>query len=214
MVKKDAVRLAYDELAETYAAQRSKNGHEIEISSQFLDSLSEPTRILDAGCGQGSPVFLRMNSATMVVGIDFSREQLRLAKENTPDVCLIQSDMSKLPFDNDVFDAVTAYWSLIHIPMNDHQTVIDEFARVLRPDGRMLLCEGTNEWVGENPDWLDSGTEMQWNIAGAKATRNQLQSAGFDIIGSWGVPETLEEDKADSNEDNEPWTFFAAEFDT
>lgn len=214
MIKKDDVCLAYDELAETYAAQRPEIASEMEILSQFLGSLSEPTRILDAGCGQGDPVLPRINDVTTAIGVDFSHEQLRLATENTSDVSLIQGDMSELPFDNDVFDAVTAYWSLIHIPMNAHQTVIDEFARVLRPDGRVLLCEGDNEWAGEDPDWLDSGTGMQWNIAGAKTTRNQLQSAGFNIIDSWGVPEILDEDKTNPNEGDEPWTFFDAELDT
>lgn len=215
MVEKDAVRRAYDELAETYATQRSENGRGEEILAQFLDSLSEPTRILDAGCGQGTPVLARIRTVATAVGVDFSREQLRLAQGSVPDVSLLQSDMTDLPFTDGIFDAVIAYWSLIHVPMEDHQTVIDEFARVLRPKGRLLVCEGTDEWAGENPDWLDSGVEMQWNIAGAKVTRDQLRNAGFTIVDRWGVPETLEEDEDDLGEEDDdlPWTVFAAQLD-
>lgn len=222
MVEKDAVRRGYDELAEEYAEQRFQNGYGMEILAEFLDSLSEPDRILDAGCGCGNPVLSRISTSATGVGIDISSEQLRLAKGNVPDAVLSQGDMTQLPFETGTFDAVVAYWSLIHIPMDDHEAVIDEFARVLRPGGRVLVCEGTNEWVGDNPNWLDAGVEMQWNIAGAEKTRHQLRDAGFEVVDSWGVLESLAYDGDDtSNEDDSdvedeelPWTFFAVRLET
>lgn len=53
--------------------------------------------------------------------------------------------MTALPLGDDVVDAVVAYHSLIHIPFEAHQTVIEEFSRVLRPDGRVLVSEGYME---------------------------------------------------------------------
>ncbi|MFC4439316.1 MULTISPECIES: class I SAM-dependent methyltransferase [Natrialbaceae] len=221
MVEKDAVRRSYDELAETYAAQRSENGRGTQILEGFLESLSDPSRVLDAGCGQGTPVLSRLSDSTRAFGVDFSREQLKLAAGNAPDAVLVQGDMTTLPFERSTFDAVVAYWSLIHVPMDDHQAVIDEFARVLRPGGRILLCEGTNRWAGENPDWLESGVKMEWNIAGAETTRDQLRNAGFEIVDEWGVPDEPDEDSADEEADDadeevdedadeHPWTFFSA----
>lgn len=224
MVERNAVRRAYDDVSEVYAAKRSENGdgRGAEILTEFLGSLSDPSSVLDAGCGQGTPVLDELSTSTTAFGVDFSREQLRLAAANVPDAALVQGDMTTLPFDDAAFDAVVAYWSLIHVPMDDHRAVIDEFARVLRPGGRILLCEGTNEWVGENPDWLESGVTMAWNIAGAETTRDQLRSAGFAIEDRWGAPEVLEGDEeqeqeqdADDEEDEDddddfPWTFFAA----
>lgn len=232
MVDRNAVRRAYDDVSETYAAKRSENGNGrgAKILTEFLDSLSDPSSVLDAGCGQGTPVLEELSASTAAFGVDFSREQLRLAAANVPDAALVQGDMTTLPFDDAAFDAVVAYWSLIHVPMDDHQAVIDEFARVLRPGGRILLCEGTNEWIGENPDWLESGVTMAWNIAGAETTRDQLQSAGFAIEDKWGAPEVLEgndereqeqeqaQDDADhedeDDDDDFPWTFFAARLET
>ncbi|MFC4549673.1 MULTISPECIES: class I SAM-dependent methyltransferase [Halorussus] len=222
MVERDAVRRAYDELAETYAAQRSEGGRGTEVLAEFLDSLPESPRVLDAGCGQGTPVLRRLDAVGPAVGVDFSREQLRLARTNAPGASLARGDMTALPFDDDAFDAVVAYWSLIHVPLADHPTVVEEFARVVRPGGRVLLCEGTEEWVGENPDWLDGGVEMQWEIAGARATRNQLRNAGFDVVEEWGVPEPFESDDEESDDrtegddsggDEDAWTFFAARLD-
>lgn len=99
-----------------------------------------------------------------------------------------------LPFQDDVFDAVTAYNSVIHIPLADHQTVLDEFARILVADGRVLLSEAPEERERRNADWLDSGVEMQWSMAGTEATRNQLHNAGFRITKEWKAPETTAEE--------------------
>ena len=230
MVDKDAVRRAYDELAETYDETRSTNGRAVELLGAFLESLPASARVLDAGCGSGSPALERIDRAGAAVGLDLSRRQLQLAAESAPGAALAQGDMTALPFEDDSFDGVVACWSLIHIPMADHAAVVGESARVLRPGGRALVCEGTHEWVGENPDWLDSGVGMAWNIAGAETTREQLLDAGFEITDTWGVPETLEDGDVDGDADGEvendaangvdddvdddlPWTVFAVRLD-
>ncbi len=78
MVDKDAVRRGYDEVAETYTAERSTEGPGVEILAEFLDSLGASARVLDAGCGQGWPVDREVNT----VGVDLSRAQLRGSGEN------------------------------------------------------------------------------------------------------------------------------------
>ncbi|SDR17774.1 class I SAM-dependent methyltransferase [Natronobacterium texcoconense] len=222
MVEKDGVRRGYDELAPAYADRREEDDRGTELLESVLASLPESPRVLDAGCGGGQPVLERLDAGRATpIGLDFSREQLRLATDAVPEAALAQGDMTSLPFADDSFDGVVAYWSLIHVPLEDHRTVIDEFARVVRPGGRVLLCEGTDEWCGENPDWLETGVRMEWNIAGAERTRSQLQAAGFDVVESWGVPaeslreneDVSHEDDADDDEesnDEEPWAFFEA----
>lgn len=189
MGKKEKIRRGYDELAETYAARRSESRREMAILDHFLDSLSEPTRILDAGCGQGTPILRRLSEKTTAVGLDFSRKQLRLAAETVSPALFVQGDMTMLPFRDGVFEAVTAYRSVIHVPLTDHQTVLDEFARVLSPGGRILLSEAPTEFERTNTDWLDNGVKMTWSMAGAETTRRQLQNAGFQITAEWDAPE-------------------------
>ncbi len=143
----------------------------------------------------------RLDTAAIAVGLDFSQAQLRLATENVPDLPLVQADITTLPIADDVFDAITAYHTLIHLPRDDHQTAITELARVLRPGGRLLVSEGPTEWRGANSDWLDTGFEMRWSIADEQATRTELQSAGFTIV-----------DDCEVNDD-EHWVFLAAQLD-
>jgi len=201
MVDKETVRRGYDAVAEVYTAARSTEGPGVDILAAFLDSLGASARVLDAGCGQGWPVDRELSS----VGVDLSRAQLRGAVDSASTASVVQGDMVRLPISDGVVDAVTAYHSLIHIPTAQHQAVIDEFARVLRPGGRVLVTEGTGEWSGTNPDWLDTGVGMQWHIAGADATRAQLVEAGFVITNEWSVSETLDGD--------EEWVFLAGRLD-
>lgn len=203
MVEKDAVRRGYDGLAEAYAADRNEDGLGSEVLARFRDELPGSARVLDAGCGQGAPVLRELTAAAAATGIDISRAQLELAAESVPDAALAQGDMAALPFRDDAFDAVTAYHSLIHVPQGQHQGVIDEFARVLADDGRLLVSEGPAEWTGENPNWLDTGVEMQWHIAGAEETRRHLRNAGFVVERTWNTPDTPEKD-------DERWVFFSA----
>ena len=199
MTNRNTVREAYDELAEAYASVRSENGQDMDILAEFLEPLPSEATILDAGCGQGTPVFRELDDVATAVGLDLSRAQLQLTTENVPGGRLVQGDLSHLPVADGVFDAVTAYHTLIHVPLDAHQTVITEFARALRPGGRLLLTESPAEWTGANPDWLDTGVEMQWSMAGAEPTREQLRDAGFTIVDEWDV------------NDDEHWIFFAAE---
>lgn len=143
----------------------------------------------------------RLTEDWNALGIDISREQLRLATENVPGAAHVQADMTALPFATRSVDAVVAYWSLIHVPAEDHRAVLEEFRRVLRPDGRLLVCEGTHEWTGENPDWLDTGVTMQWEIAGSEKTRERLRELGFAVLDAGGVPEELQEEGDDSSSD-------------
>ncbi len=229
MVDTEGVRRAYDEIASEYADHRSAEGPGRAVLAEFLDGF-DPDRVLDAGCGQGTPVLARLIESGEAVGLDVSRGQLDLASDRVPDAALVQGGMADLPFGTGTFDAAVAYWSLIHVPMADHPAVLAEFARVLQPGGRLLVCEGREEWVGQNPDWLDTGVGMAWAIAGAETTMEQLQGAGFAVEKSWGVPETLEcegsgegdgldadgldaDDLADLDADDQPWTFFAARLD-
>jgi SAM-dependent methyltransferase len=207
MVEKDAVRRGYDDLAAEYAAARDEEGHEMDALDRFLEPLTESARVLDVGCGQGFPVLRELADAATAVGVDISRGQLELATENVPGVPVLQGDMTRLPLRDGAFDALTAFHSLIHVPRGEHQAVVEEFARVLSPGGRVLVSEGPNEWSGSNPDWLDGGAEMQWHIAGAEATRDHLRSAGFEITDEWGTADTFADEE-------EHWVFFAARLDS
>ena len=70
-------------------------------------------------------------------------------------------DFNKLPFENETFDAVWAYTSLLHVPKAEVDKPIDEIKRVLKDKGilGLGLIEGDTEEYKESsgvnmPRWF------------------------------------------------------------
>lgn len=177
-----AVRDAYDELHDAYAATRETPRAELDLLREVGESLETGSRVLDAGCGDGSPVAEFFAEEFEVVGLDISPAQLGRASETVPDAVLVQGELTALGFRANTFDAVGAFYSIIHVPLEAHRTVFEEFARVLEPGGILVFSSGSEVWSGRNPDWLDSGVEMTWSYPDAGTTEDLLGEAGFEVV--------------------------------
>jgi SAM-dependent methyltransferase len=76
-----------------------------------------------------------------VIGLDLSRGMLREAVRRTAQfadrLTYIWQGASRLPFEDDTFDAVTCLEALEFVP--DPRSVLDELVRVVRPGGILLV---------------------------------------------------------------------------
>jgi SAM-dependent methyltransferase len=191
LAQRTAVKEGYDELAAAYAAERDEADHGVLLDRVLTDA--PDGRVLDAGCGAGHPVLSRLADGRPIVGLDFSHEQVARATDVAPGR-VVQGDMTALPFADDAFAAVTAFYSVIHVPFDQHLDVYEEFARVLEPDGTLLVTVGAEDWSGRNDDWLDSGTAMTWSHYGLETSRDLLVDAGFTVTDTVGVADTVGND--------------------
>lgn len=179
--RRDAVRRAWDAVAETYARSRSVDGEDAALLDELLDALPSAPHVLDLGCGDGRRTAANLLPGATVTGLDFSRRQLELAAEAVPAMAGVQADMTAIPFDAGTFDAAVAYHAIFHVPRTQHPVVYEELARVLRPGGLLLTTVGGSRHEGTRRNWLDSGVEMYWSTPGERVTREQLRDAGFEI---------------------------------
>jgi SAM-dependent methyltransferase len=179
MPERDAVRRAWDAVADTYAARRRPDGEDARLLDELLADLPTDATVLDIGCGDGMRTLANLPAST--VGLDFSRRQLDLARANVPTARLVQADMTALPLAAGSVDGITAYHAVFHVPRGEHPRVYAEFARVLRPGGLLLLTVGTGRTDTTQRDWLGSGHAMYWSTPGREATRAQLAKAGFEV---------------------------------
>jgi SAM-dependent methyltransferase len=99
---------------------------------------------LDAGCGTGFLSFELAARGHHVTGVDFAPamvvEARRKAAEREVSVRFEEADAEQLPFTSGSFDlAISRHllWTLPH-----PEAAIDEWIRVLRPGGRLVVVDG------------------------------------------------------------------------
>jgi ubiquinone/menaquinone biosynthesis C-methylase UbiE len=122
---------------------------------QALDfvGLQGGERVLDLGCGRGELVYLTALRGCECVGIDFSsaavemaRDLLQTLPENFREKADIrQMDVKQLNFADEVFDAVFMLDIVEHLHPWELKAALAEAARVLRPEGRLLIYTSPNK---------------------------------------------------------------------
>ncbi len=113
-----------------------------EITRQALNP--EPgERVLDLAAGSGVSTVEFARSGAWAVAADFSLGMLSVGRDRG--VPMVAADALHLPFADESFDAVTILFGLRNLA--DTRAGLREMARVVRPGGRLVVCEfSTPTW--------------------------------------------------------------------
>jgi demethylmenaquinone methyltransferase/2-methoxy-6-polyprenyl-1,4-benzoquinol methylase len=102
--------------------------------------ITENARVLDVGCGTGDlSIALFEKTAARVIGVDFCRPMLQLAKHKAPRLKFIEGDALTLPFADETFDGVTIGFALRNL--SSVEQGLAEFKRVMKPRGWLAILE-------------------------------------------------------------------------
>ena len=101
------------------------------------------TSILEVGGGRGGLTRLLYPRAS-VINIDLQRSYASQPINRQQDLAFVAGDATSLPFPDAVFDVVTMFDVLEHIP--DETLAAREAMRVLRPGGWLLLSSPNARW--------------------------------------------------------------------
>ncbi|OYT36046.1 hypothetical protein B6U91_01990 [Candidatus Pacearchaeota archaeon ex4484_71] len=142
----EETKLSYDTHATEYE-KRTKDYIEEYIQKDFnlyLQNL-KGRRILDIGSGPGRDSIRFKQRGFHPVCIDISKTMIELCKNKGLEA--YEMNMENLDFDNNSFDGVWAYTSLLHLPKSRIKNAIKEIKRVLKPGGILYLGmkEGNSE---------------------------------------------------------------------
>ncbi|MFW9926468.1 MAG: class I SAM-dependent methyltransferase [Candidatus Thorarchaeota archaeon] len=173
------VEESYDKMGETYHSVRDNEKFNRELE-KFAELLPSSGQVLDAGCGVGKPVsqFLAKKNFK-VTGVDISSKMVELAKENVPEGTFLQKNILELDFAEDSFDGIICVYTLWHIPRMSHSTIIENFHRMLKENGILVLNTGVHESEGMSQFF---GEPMLWSTNDPMKTLTFVSDSGFDII--------------------------------
>ncbi len=144
---------AYNDVADLFSSTREYLWDDLKILGKYVKSGGS---VLDVGCGNGRLVELfGVNSKQQIVnsieyvGIDQSVKLIEIAKKRNPGVEFHVAEITKLPFEDNSFDAIYCIAVFCHIPPGFHQQALAEMKRVLKPGGKIIMTNWNafNSWV-------------------------------------------------------------------
>ncbi|HXJ77814.1 MAG TPA: methyltransferase domain-containing protein [Candidatus Methylomirabilis sp.] len=124
--------------SETYDAPLRLFGLEEPVMHRLFDSLPA-SLVLDAACGTGRHSQYLAARGHRLVGVDQSSEMLERARRRAPDGDFREGNLEGLPIGSGSVDVVVCALALVHLP--DITGAIQEFARVVRPGGRVIISD-------------------------------------------------------------------------
>ncbi|MGB9369527.1 MAG: UPF0146 family protein [Xanthobacteraceae bacterium] len=177
---KALVAAGYDAIAEIYL---ERYGHS-KVRDYWLDQLIARlpwhARVLDLGCGAGLPVARELAARGFsVIGVDGSARQIEMARRNVAGAEFIQADITKVELSSHPFDAVAAFYSVTHVPREEHPALLQRIATWLEPGGLFVVSMGAEQLGDHCEEWL--GVRMFFSHYDADENVALVRAAGFTV---------------------------------
>jgi SAM-dependent methyltransferase len=138
--------------------------------------------VADVGCGPGYVTDYLHDAGLDVFGIDLSPEMVAIARRDYPQLRFEVGTMTDLDLPDDSVVGLVAFWSVIHVPDHAVPGVFEQFRRVLRPRGALLVgfhvgdeTRHTSEGYSGRPLNVESHHRRPSEL------RGWLRDAGFTI---------------------------------
>lgn len=140
-------------------------------------------RILDVGCGEGRFCRMLCGHGANCVGLDPTEALLCVAAERDPRGTYVKGVGESIPFENDSFDVVVSYLTLLDI--DDYRLAIKECTRVLKPGGRFVYGNLAAFATTTGKGWVEdeSGNKLYFPIDHYIEERGmEVEWSGIKII--------------------------------
>lgn len=175
-----AVAAHYDARAATYDASGMHRALADLVAEQAPD-LGDG-RVVDVATGTG--LVLRATAArhpgARLVGVDLSPGMLAVARAALPQAQLVQADASALPVAEESVDLVTCVTAL-HL-LAEPELAFDEWARVLRPGGRLVTATFAAATGGpDRPDLPQGFARRHEDYRTPDQVRRAFRNHWFDL---------------------------------
>ncbi len=126
-------------------------------------NISEKSKVLELGCGNGKTSEYLMQLGYSVTATDFSEEAVSACEKrfgNKMEYAVCRSD--DLPFDNETFDCVVLVHILEHLDDSENGKTADEIFRVLRPGGKVFIKSFSNKDMRASENMAVKGNGIRY----------------------------------------------------
>ena len=123
--------------------------------------------VLDLGCGIGRHSILFSKAGFNTYALDLSDNAVKRAKDWSNECGLNidfkVGDMIDLPYDNEMIDAIFAYYVISHTDTKGVIRILEQIKRVLKSQGEVYLTLGSKDSWGFKENWpiVDENTKIR-----------------------------------------------------
>lgn len=175
------VEEGYDRVAAEYSRlEGDKQWPRTRWLQKVLGRLDPGSAVLDLGCGSGDPAGIEIAKLHRLTGVDVSKAQVEMARRNVPGGEFIHGDLGALDCPQGSFDAVVSFYTLEHIPREQHGAILRRIHGWLRPGGLLLFSHEDGDMDDVTGEWL--GVPMFFSVFDAETMRGLVQDAGFELV--------------------------------
>jgi len=165
------IKRAYNRRSWVYSKTVAQMEWTYHLTALDMANIKTGEKILEVAVGPGLTLVelaKRAGRETKIHGIDTSTGMLSLAEKNLlargfSNFQLEEADSRQLPFEDNTFDFLYNGYMLDLIPVQDMPKILNEFHRVLKPGGRMILLN-----MSKRDESTKSSREILYSILPAK----------------------------------------------
>jgi ubiquinone/menaquinone biosynthesis C-methylase UbiE len=184
----DATRTGYDAIAEQYAGLFRAELDDSPLDRAVLGAFAETVRrdhpdarVLEVDSGPGTVTAHLHRLALDVSGVDLSPGMVGVARREHPQLSFEVGDMRALDRADAGLAGLVAWYSLIHVPAPERQAVVDEFFRVLRPGGYVLIAFQVGNDTLHLDEAFGHAVSLDFHRLQPDAVAETLHRAGFEL---------------------------------
>jgi SAM-dependent methyltransferase len=147
----------------------------------FAEQVGTLGPICDLGCGPGHVAAFLAAAGVAVEGIDLSSGMIEHARHRYPTLAFRQGDMRSLAIPDATFGGITAFYSIIHLAPSELVPTFQEWWRVLRAAGRVLVAFHIGDTVVHLAEWWEQPVDLDFHFWQPEVVATALQQAQFTI---------------------------------
>ena len=170
----------YEAVSEEFLARRGGSrsaGIGVKEVRRWARNLPRASSVIDLGCGPGFPITaVLVDEGLHVFGVDAAPSFVAAFQRNLPGIPITCEAVQESRLYDRTFDAVLAWGLMFLLQAEDQHRLIQRFAEILVPGGRLLFTSTAKPAV-----WNDGMTGSKSLSLGAEQYRKQLASAGISV---------------------------------
>lgn len=176
-MKPKDVGKSYDSIADRWNCEKFPRQNGIKQHKRAIAFVEHRNAALDIGCGSSGRILdLLLDHEFEPEGLDISERMIELAMRRHPQLTFHHADICEWIFPQE-YDFISAWDSIWHVPLNEHERVMRKVLAALSPGGVYIFTTGGVDKPSETQDSA-MGPPMYHSALGIPRTLEILANSG------------------------------------